>query len=108
MENQKQLYVLAYALVGLIDNEAHDKNENIIRHLNAGTIVDYLRKKHADQMPLLTKTNFEGVNEAIVASCGGDANIYLQKYPKTNNGLCLLLNLVLNALWTGEDSAPAE
>lgn len=106
--SSKQLFIFAYALTGLIDHELKEDHIKIAKKLNDGLIAQYLHEKYSSRMPLLSKANFCAVNRQILDACGGDASIYLRKYPVTENGLTMLLNLVLNAIWIEECNLLAE
>ena len=95
---KKQLKILAFAIIELIDSGICENGEILIRKLNAGELVEYLREKYAGRMPLLIVSDLSSVNKTILDACGGDASFYLSKYPKTNNGLTILMNLIINAM----------
>ena len=94
---KKQLQIFAFAVIELIDSGICENSQTIIDQLNAGKIVDYLTDKYGSQMPLLLTSDLSSVHTSILQACGGDATFYLTKYPKTNNGLTVLMNLIINA-----------
>jgi hypothetical protein len=91
------LQIFAFAVIELIDSGICENHQVIIDRLNAGAIVDYLTEKYGSRMPLLQLSDLSTVNASILLACGGDASFYLTKYPGTNNGLTVLMNLIINA-----------
>lgn len=95
---KKRLKIFAFAIIELIDSGICEDGEIVISKLNSGELIEYLREKYAGRMPLLIVSDLSSVNKAILNACGGDTSFYLSKYPKTNNGLTILMNLIINAL----------
>lgn len=95
---KKQLKVFAFAIIELIDSGIFESGETVISKLNSGELAEYLREKYSGRMPLLIVSDLSSVNKMILDACGGDASFYLSKYPKTNNGLTILMNLIINAM----------